>query len=171
VKAGQGKIKGGGYEREVGAKISLWITNGERKDLLCRTVLSGGQFTMSSTGNAGDLMAQHALAFPFCSKVVIECKFWKNLELIRFLNTEGELFKALMKVQKEAAKVRKNWWLVVKQNHQPELLFMPDNCSQTLLLYKHALFNGTVYMYKLNEFLRVVPYEDYVRLTTTVKVG
>ena len=163
MKAGQGKNKGSGFEREVGAKLSLWISNGERKDLLCRTVLSGGQFTMTSTGNAGDLMAQHPLAFPFCSKTVVECKFWRTLRLDQFLNRDGELYKALLKVQKEAREVDKIWWLVAKQNHMQTLLFMSSVSKSTppgkpplLGCSYHQLFNGTVWMFNFDEFLKVV---------------
>lgn len=162
MKPGQGKNKGSGYEREVGRKISLWISKGTRPDLLCRTVLSGGQFTMASTGNAGDLMAQHPLAFPFFAKCVVECKSWRDLQLIRFMYKEGDLYKALLKVQMEAEKVGKTWWLICKQNHSPTLLFMsaPDCPTKGMCSY-HAIFNGLVLMVNLDEFLAAVPHDLY----------
>jgi len=159
VKPGAGKGKGSNYEREVGAKLSLWISKGERKDLICRTVLSGGQFTMASIGNAGDLMAQHPLAFPFFARVVVECKCWRDLQLIRFLYKDGDLYKALLKVQMEAGKVGKTWWLVCKQNHGPTLLFTSEKHP---LESCHILFNGSVYMFKLDEFLRAISHDRYI---------
>lgn len=165
MKPGAGKNKGSNFEREVGSKISLWISKGERKDLLCRTVLSGGQFTQSSTGNAGDLMGQHPLADPFFEKVVVECKFWKDLQLLRFLYNEGDLYKALLKVQDEARKVGKTYWLVAKQNHSRSLLFMSSSADSPARIAGlpriHLLFNRTVYMYDLDEYLKAVPPDEY----------
>lgn len=167
MKPGAGKAKGSGYEREVGAKISLWISKGERKDLLCRTVLSGGQFTMASIGNAGDLMAQHPLAFPFFAKCVVECKSWRSLGLDKFLNREGDLYKALLKVQMEAEKVGKTYWLVCKQNHGPTLVFMSFKPTisyvENVSLSRHLLFNGSVYMFYLDIFLDIVSHEEYIK--------
>jgi hypothetical protein len=153
MRPGGGKEKGSNYERDIGAKISLWISGGERKDLLCRTVLSGGQFTMSSSGNAGDLMGQHILAIPFCSKVIIECKSWKDLELVKFLVKEGELYK-----------VGKTWWLVCKQNRSSDLVFMSDNYLPPVELSFNMFFNNTVFMFKLDDFLRVVSPATFTKI-------
>src|SRR5581483_12100766 len=101
MRKGGGKEKGSQYEREIGYKLSLWLSNGARKDILCRTVGSGAQFTFSKSvrGIPGDLRSQHELGDLFCQKFVLECKHWKDLELIRFLSAEGELYKAFLKVK------------------------------------------------------------------------
>lgn len=125
---------------------------------------------MSSTGNAGDLMAQHPMAFDFCSRYVIEAKFWKNLNLIQFLEGEGDLFKAMQKVTQEGIKVNKSWWLVSKQNHRKELLFTsvkklyPDHLKGSDSPQVHMLFSGTVNMYYLDDFLEKVISERYIQL-------
>lgn len=174
LKAGGGKPKGGGYERETGAKLSLWLTDGKRDDLLCRTVGSGAQFTVAAqknklAGHAGDLMAQDPLAYELCNQYVIECKFWKNLQMIQFLDGRGELHKALQKVQLESLSVNKSWWLVAKQNHQKDFLIMaPKKIYSDFLINPamrprfHLLFNGAVMMYYLDEFLNLVKAREYL---------
>lgn len=161
MKTGGSKNKGSEFERLVGKKISLWLSQGQRKDLICRTVLSGGQFTVSGLGNPGDLMAQHPLAFKFFEKFVLECKHWKNVEMIRFLAADDcGLYKALKKVQREADKHQKFYMLIVRQNHQKIMLFMPTQAvglfTNGLASRYHVLFSGNVYMYYFDEFLGVV---------------
>ena len=166
MRPGGGKSKGSSYELEVGKTLSLWISKGERKDLICRTVGSGAQFTATKLGKPGDLMAQDELAIKFFSKYVVECKFWKNLELIKFLYGEGELYQALLKVKGEADINKKFWWLVAKQNHRPDLLFMPAECvaachmNGSFKVKFHAIFDATVYMYRLKDFLTTLPVES-----------
>ena len=168
LRKGGGKPKGGGYERDIGYKLSLWLSGGTRRDLICRTVGSGAQFTSANlrnttAGHPGDLRSQDPLADKFCSSYVIECKFWKNLELIRFLECKGELYDALIKVKKEAEQTGKCWLLCCRQNHRYDILLMPiEAMSKCYILNSvkldfHAIFNGTVYMYKLDEFLAAIP--------------
>ena len=164
------KAKGSGYEREVGEKISLWLSHGEHKHLLCRTVGSGAQFTTSAkkmiqAGQAGDLMAQDEKAFAFFEKVIIEAKFWKDLQLIRFLAEEGELYAALLKVKRESEQVGKKWFLICRQNRRNDLLFIPAEAFNSYWYSRikwHSLFSGTVYMFLLKDFLGVVEPEIFI---------
>lgn len=154
MKAGQGKNKGSEFERQIGYKLSLWLSHGQRKDLLCRTVGSGAQFTFAQTKNGmagipGDLRSQDPLSDKFCNIYVIECKFWRDLEMIKFLAKEGELYKALVKVQNEANKVGKMWMLIARQNRRPDILLT----SPSQWLGDHTLFNNTCYMFQLDDFL------------------
>lgn len=167
MRPGGGKEKGSQFERDIGAALSLWLSHGEKKDLLCRTVGSGGQYTFASVrgvvaGIPGDLRSQSPLADEFCKHFVIECKHWKNLNLFQFMEKQGELYKALIKVKKEAEKEGKFWWLITKQNHKRTLLFMPIDAMR--LAYPagpinanfHILFNGTVYMYYFAEYIQAL---------------
>lgn len=158
MKPGQQKNKGSAFEREIGKKLSLWLSGGQRKDLICRTVLSGGQFTLSGCGNAGDLMAQHPDAFKFFEKFVLECKHWKDVQMIRFLVRDGDLYKALRKVEKQAKKECKFWMLVARQNHQKIMVFIPIEAA-TFFYYLdrrnyHILFNNSIMMFYFDEFLK-----------------
>jgi len=159
MKIGQGKNKGSAFEREVGYKLSLWLSDGKRKDLLCRTVGSGAQFTCSKGGHAGDLRAQDPIAYEFCKRYVIECKHWRDLELIRFLNCQGELFKAMQKVGKEALQTDRDWLLIAKQNNYPAVI-LSNNCPKPSSGYYHLLFDGTVMMMDFGDFLKL-PFPNY----------
>lgn len=157
MKAGQGKNKGSEFERQVGYKLSLWLSHGERKDLLCRTVGSGAQFTFAKTRNQmagipGDLRSQDPLGDKFCNTFTIECKHWANLQIAHFLRGEGELYKALTKVKLEAAQLNKKWMLIAKQNHVPTILFIP-NYPEFNMSFFHRLFNDSVVMSNLEDFL------------------
>lgn len=174
MRKGGGKAKGGGWENEVGEKISLWLSHGQQKKLICRTVGSGAQFTTHAkkqinAGQAGDLMAQDPLAFPFFDKIVVEAKFWKNLEIIKFLERKGgkdTLYEALLKVQKEAEQLNKKWWLVAKQNNRKPILLM----QSTAMPYMkegpewHWLFGGSAYMFYLDEFFTMIKPEWYLSI-------
>ena len=172
MKAGQGKNKGGGYERAVGTKLSLWLSHGQRKDLLCRTVGSGAQFTTAakkliSAGHAGDLMSQDPLSYEFFSKWIVEAKFWRDLHLIQFLDGKGELYKALQKVKKESISINKKWILICKQNHQKDLLIMEKQqitsvLSSSICPIYHELFSSTVTMFYLDEFLKTIDPDKFL---------
>lgn len=104
-------------------------------------------------------MPKHALAFAFFSNYVVECKFWRELNLVQFLQCEGELYKALLKVQEEADGVGKNWMLIAKQNGRNICVFLP---TANHLPYKlpegtitHSLFNGTVCMTQFENLLQI----------------
>lgn len=164
MKPGAGKGKGGNYEREIVSKTSLWLSEGKRDDLLCRTVGSGSQFTSVKKGHPADLMAQDdPLAFELCSKYAIECKHWRDIKLLTLIQRKGELFKALQKVRQEGIDTKRKWWLVVRQNYNPDLLFMEsiELVEEDLKLgcnfpdYQ-ALYSGLVHVYFLDEFFEKV---------------
>lgn len=163
MRPGGGKGKGSQYERDVGYKLSLWLSKGERKDILCRTVGSGAQFTASCSrdqlrGIPGDLRSQHELGNLFCEKYVIEAKFWKDLELHKFLNGEGDLYGALEKVSKEGKDLNKSWMLICKQNHRKDVIISPALLDFVLccMCPGHLLFNARCGMSLLDDFLKLI---------------
>ena len=154
-------------------KISLWLSHGIHKKLLCRTVGSGAQFTthakkMIQAGQAGDLMAQDELAFAFASRFVVECKFWRDLQFLRFLEKidkgKDDLYNALIKVKGEATNLNKQWMLAVKQNRRRDLLFLP---TQAMPYMKEGvewnwLFNGSVYMFYQDDFFSKIDPDVFI---------
>jgi len=167
---GGGKAKGSEFERWVGQRLSLWISNQQRNDLVTRTVLSGGQWTASGDkqrGSAGDLTSNHPDAHPFFERFVVECKHWAWIDLVDFCHQKGELYTALEKVQREAAKCKRLWMLVAKQNRRADMLFMPAvfDIPLTIDHHYHELFRGTVYMFRFDEFIKEVPYIQIMELT------
>lgn len=81
MRSGAGKSKGNAFERDVCRKLSLWISDGKRDDLLWRTAASGGRATFISrtsggarlaVAQAGDVTAIDLAGFPLASQVMIE---------------------------------------------------------------------------------------------------
>jgi hypothetical protein len=73
--------KGGDFEWEVAKKLSLWLTDNKRDDLICRTDSSGGRATKRIKKEKetnkylyGDLKYSDDLAKPLFDKWSIECK-------------------------------------------------------------------------------------------------
>ena len=72
--------KGGGYEREISKKLSLWWTYGKRDDIFWRTAGSGGRATTrmktrkKTADSAGDLMALSKIGKPFTKRFLVEIK-------------------------------------------------------------------------------------------------
>jgi hypothetical protein len=73
--------KGGCFELEIAKKLSLWLTNNKRDDLVCRTDTSGGRATVRTKQKKetnkylyGDLKHSDDLAKLLFDKWSIECK-------------------------------------------------------------------------------------------------
>jgi hypothetical protein len=168
MKKGQGKSKGGEFERLINTKLSLWLSNGERKDIVCRSEGSGARFTSSfkkgcAVGTSGDAMAVHPLAFPLLNLFVLEYKHWKNLEILSCLQGKGELFKAVEKVRREAFSQGKGWWLVARQNYQPIILFahfLDKEVEFRVAPYADHLLFKNFYMFELEKFFKQVRPEN-----------
>lgn len=158
----RGKQKGSQFERDISKKLSLWLTDGKRNDVLWRSEISGGRFTFSAAkgkavGSVGDIKATDPTGFEFADKFVVECKAWRDLHFLAFLFGYEELYKAMVKVKKQAESINKSWWLIAKQNHVPILLFMPSSVKFSCEIPNHhLLFSGKVYMFQLDEFISKV---------------
>lgn len=72
--------KGGGYERELSEKFSLWWSDGKNDELFWRSAGSGGRATvrgkkgMTVTAGAGDIIPVQKDAMPFGQVFCIEAK-------------------------------------------------------------------------------------------------
>lgn len=175
------KAKGSSFERDTARELSLWLSKGERPDLLRRTVLSGGQFTNfakrakygKSLGEAGDLGPNHPDAQVLTDKVVIECKHWKVVDFYQVLWRKGLLYDALMKVKGEGGSIGKSWVLIARQNNRPTLIFFPvpvfidaprpagglfiRPVGRIPAFPHHKVFNGKIYLAHFDDFLTMSP--------------
>jgi hypothetical protein len=131
MRQGGGKAKGSAFERQVGARLSRWITNGARGDLFSRNVLSGGDFTKRAASRAeelgmpGDLMARHPLAFDFARAFTVECKHYADLGLVAFLLDHGGtsfLGKVLQHTSFQASQANTHYMVIARQNRLPVLV-------------------------------------------------
>ena len=170
MRPGGGNPKGSQFERNIACQLSLWISDGKRKDLICRTGGSGGQFTSwLKRGEPmfvpGDLMSIDPLAHQFCSTFAIECKHWKDLGMIRFLLGKGELYEAMLKIKIQAEERNQKWMLIAKQNNRPALVIMPLLIMPSTFVFPvdllcHQLFGLSIHLFVLDEFLKVVKPKD-----------
>lgn len=120
------KVKGASWEREASVLLSLWITNGKKKDCFWRSAMSGGRATVAK--RAGDIIRQdgdicavapegHALA----DALYIECKFLKNCSLDAALEGKGDLVKIWNLACANAQAHLKFPVILLKRNHRRPL--------------------------------------------------
>jgi hypothetical protein len=156
MKSGAGHSKGASFEREVSRRLSLWLSNGERDDLLWRSSMSGGLATLQlkkdkkNLTQSGDLSAIGEGAYEFCEKHFVECKFYNDLSLSRSLICgTGGLFTFWRVACREARKYHKLPLLVVRQNRFPTLALTrsTDHIFDREPLMVHNWMGANVYLF------------------------
>lgn len=123
------KSKGSRYERSVCKRLSMWVTNMKRDDVFWRSSNSGGRATVarqrgrSAAAAAGDICAIDPAGAPFLSLFYVESKHYEHLELGKWVfGQAGKRDKFWDKPCKEAREEQRTPFIVLKQNHRPELL-------------------------------------------------
>lgn len=139
MKQGGGKQKGAEFERGVCKTLSLWISDGERDDLLWRSAMSGGRATVQvakgvkNETQTGDITAIDPLAAPFIKTFMVECKHYKELGLLSgVLKTKGTLCDFWFKLKKDAIAHHKKPLLIAKQNLYPTMVIMTAEGARIL---------------------------------------
>ncbi len=136
MRSGGGKAKGSEFERRVSKQLSLWLSKGERDDLLWRSAMSGGRATLQlrkdiiNQTQSGDLTAIAPLAYVLCQSCLFECKSYRDLQLMQGVFKDTGKFKKFWIDTVEAARrYDKIPVLICKQNQFPVLLVCPDSCQ------------------------------------------
>lgn len=152
--------KGSSFEREIAKKLSLWLSDNTRDDLLWRTAMSGGRATLhrqqgkSAVAQAGDLCSIDEASWWFTQKFFIETKHLKDLNLTSFvLRGQGPLAAHLKKASEEAMAEDKALFFVVRQNRFPTALILEDFLPKLPL---QADIRG-FYFYDLDRILENAP--------------
>jgi hypothetical protein len=122
--------KGAGFERLLCRTLSLWLSEGEHRDLFSRNVLSGGRFTLAAKQNRargmpGDVMPADPAAFAFASVFMVEAKHWRSLGLDQFIlrpTAKCPLLAAWNHAVADAKSVGLVPLLIAKQNNMPTLV-------------------------------------------------
>lgn len=131
-KGTNGAAKGAAFERLMSRELSLWISAGKSDELLWRTGGSGARSTNRFKQGRGYLEHQtsdvgmaHPDAKPFTDRFVVECKFYKTIDLHRmFLEARSSVVGAWWKkVCGEAEAVGREPLLIVKGNALQPLIF------------------------------------------------
>ena len=129
MKSGAGsKAKGASFERQCCKRLSLWLSQGTRDDLLWRSSMSGGRATVQlavgkvNLTQSGDVSAVGQGAYEFCERTFTEIKHYRALQMDRgFLCGTGNLVKFWRVARREAEKYGKRPLLVARQNLYPTL--------------------------------------------------
>jgi hypothetical protein len=159
LKSGGGKNKGSQFEREVCAKLSLWITGGQRKDCLWRSAMSGGRATVHMkkgevNRQAGDICAVAPEGHVLTDRWYIECKHYKDLSLVGFfLFNRGTLYNFWKETVKQAAMHKRLPMLIAKQNGIEALVLTQGYAMRTIRLGPPRLRSSTAEVWLLDELL------------------
>ena len=163
MRTGGSSAKGASFERSVAGKLSLWLTAGKDRDALSRNTSSGGRFTSTERGIPGDIMAVHPAAFEFCSKVTIECKHYKDINLDRFI-THGERSFLGRVFNKTKAQCNKHGYIpaiIAKSNNSPTFFICEAELGNTIIRARsssrqfnyHWLHMSKYFMCELDDLL------------------
>jgi hypothetical protein len=132
-KRSKGKQKGSAFERKICKHLSLWVSKGKDEDLFWRSAMSGGRATVHARKKGGKLQRRHAgdisaTSAEGCSltdRFFIECKSYKNLDLLAFLfKKSGKLYGFWEEAIAQADKYGKQPVLIGKQNYVDEFVIM-----------------------------------------------
>lgn len=130
MRKGGGKQKGAAFERHICQALSLWLSGGERQDLLWRSAMSGGRATVAHkkgvklTTQGGDISAIDPLGAVLTDNFCIEVKFYKDLDIQAFLLGKGKLTAFWKQVTRDASRYGKEPMLIAKQNIYPTMVLV-----------------------------------------------
>lgn len=168
----RGKGKGSNFEREICRALSKWVSGGKEEDCFWRSAMSGGRATrgkQKSGGKgfdncAGDITCTGAAGLQLTKHFVVECKFYTDLEIHRFLfdNEPAKWLEWFNKLLGECGECRQPL-LIAKQNHQQPLCFTSPQGFKLLALCGPLRKTGTVYHNRITPF-EVFPLAALVRL-------
>ena len=178
MRVGGGKAKGSQWERDCGKAISLWLTHGERPDIMSRNVLSGGSFTNAenagkvSSRMPGDMMAAHPLAFRFLSRFSVECKFLKDIGLLQYLldpRMQNPLALIVALARRQAKSINAEFMVIAKQNRYDPIVLVDGMVGEQMMIclkrrgtrgvlqpMHHFFHKGNICMIRFEDMLRIV---------------
>lgn len=147
------KTKGSSFERSIAKSLSLWLSDGERSDLLWRSAMSGGAHTVAAkrgsdaSSMAGDLSSIDKLSHDFIEYFLVELKCYKNLNLQGlFYGSKTGITQFYQRALKDAKAINKHPLLIVKQDFQSILVCSTPKGYSRLFgnknRYKIATFPG-----------------------------
>lgn len=125
MKKGGGKAKGSNWERECCRTLSMWISKGERDDLLWREATRRRGSTVSQSG---DIMSIDPLGEKLIDKFAVECKAYANVHLESLIfgtPVKGSIIDFWSQVNRDAKRSGRKPMLIAKQNSRPVLVGLP----------------------------------------------
>ena len=169
---GGGKKKGSSFEREICKKLSLWISEGEKDDVFWRSAMSGGRSTVGvkkgikRSQQVGDISAIDVIGQKFIDIFLVECKFYKNIQLHSLLfgkPSKNSIHEFWTVLEKKAKEFYKEPMLIFKQNKLPVLIGLRGEswcCSlladfRILPIAKFLNTDPRFYLYEFDKFLKI----------------
>lgn len=174
-----GKIKGNNYERVISKRLSLWLTNNERDDLIWHTHGSGSRFTnrmkknKKTYGQDGDITSTcSGDSELFLNKISVELKAYKDINLWGLIthSTKG-ILGFWNQARKQSMACNKIPVLIIKQNNRPELLISTDDFYDIILkqpiscepiMRTKISDTNVIFIWKLKDFLKLDP-QDFLK--------
>lgn len=128
------KGKGSEFERLICKQLSLWISGGERTDLLWRSSISGGRATRRQQKGEnvqvqlGDICAVDPMGHSLTDQFYIECKHYKDIGLQSFiLKNMGPLAYFWKDTKEKAIQYKRQPMLIGRQNMYPIFVLLPTS--------------------------------------------
>ena len=169
----KGHAKGGAFERKISKRLSFWVTGKPDDVIFWRTASSGGRATQSlksgikQDSQVGDIGTIHPDGVWFQKHFIIECKSYKNLELVAFLFKNGGILKGFWeKLHKESETYERIPLLIGKQNFIPEFIMCTKELGKSLPI-QPFLMTEDYYFIWLDDFLNF----PYKKLKTLIEKG
>ena len=169
----KGHAKGGAFERKISKRLSFWVTGKPDDVIFWRTASSGGRATQSlksgikQDSQVGDIGTIHPDGVWFQKHFIIECKSYKNLELVAFLFKNGGILKGFWeKLHKESQTYERIPLLIGKQNFIPEFIMCTTELGKNLPI-QPFLMTEDYYFIWLDDFLNF----PYKKLKTLIEKG
>lgn len=171
MKPGQSKPKGNAFENKIAKDLSLWLTNGERADLLERSSNSGGKATAHRkagrdfTNIAGDLMAVGVEGHVLINQFVIELKHQNetglNVSNLIFQTATDGLIAYWKKLLTECHAHHKIPMLIFRQNSRPIYMIL---CNEGIKLFNcAAIVVAVIRQPKKN--MNIIPFQTFLNIT------
>lgn len=179
MRAGGGKHKGSAFERKIARTLSLWWTKGERDDIFARTMSSGSWGTgraklgRRTANQYGDLQAIDPIGQPLidicCFELKIGYGHWSFLDMLdRPAKTNTTIQEFLSQAMKSGELARRHPVVIAKRDRRVPIIIMPKKLSVFLsaaspsnLLIFYTKDVGVWYVWRLSQFLRLVPPEMF----------
>ena len=165
MRAGGGKAKGAEFERHVCKCLSVWISASERDDIFWRSAMSGGRASVqfkqgkSNRTQVGDITAIDPLGSILTDKVLIECKFYRNLQILGLItNLKSGINRHWRECRANAERHDLLPMLIARQNRMPIIVCLSERSAEFFSLSERELAHyphADVVLFWFSDFMQM----------------
>lgn len=180
-KATSSKSKGGGFERDIAKRLTLWCSGQSEEYYFWRTPGSGSVSTIKAANEkiAGDIQSLHPSAAPLVDNYIIECKKgYPSISFDLFLknNKSDEFVGFWKKLIGQCAEYDKKPMLIYnKKGSYPTVIGFSfdlkmlsnqfENIRCVVLKYNEDEKLPPCYIYELETVLELIDYKTFIKKT------